>query len=234
MKRAIVVPVGQEPCIAQFVIDASLTFPSASFFFVVDSFTDRDTLDALNKTISRFMESWGHVVRAPGGIARAYHAGYQAAFRAGCETLLEMDVGHDCSSAASALRSVVDGDADFAAGVRWGVPGAMYDSRDEPWRWLLSRGGSALVGTAVGDDRLVDWTSGMHAMNRRVLEAVLAAVRDDFPPGRWWQTAVRVAAMRAANKVGMVPISYKPTGKVPPSDVVASLGRVARLWWSRA
>jgi glycosyltransferase involved in cell wall biosynthesis len=223
---AIVTPVGHEPGIAEHHKELRRYANGATVYYVVDSATDGATLRALKEAIGH--EANTHLVRGPGGIAYAYLAGYFTARRDGCCALVELDVGHDPGLVPLFLHAI-DSGADFVAGVRWGVRGASYDS-DHPWRWALSRGGSALIGAAVGDHRLTDWTSGFHAMTDDCLDAVLRAVSERMPPGRWWQTAVRVAALRFARMIHTVPLSYTPTGRVPLNDVVASLRETWRLY----
>lgn len=230
MKMSIVVPVGREPCIGLFAKRLRETDSHATIFYVVDGFTDDDSRRQLNAVVAD--DCMAHVVLGPGGLAYAYLAGYRAAWKDGCDVLLEMDVGHDTWNVKNVRTAFELFGADFVPGFRWDGRGTGYNRSGAWHRWVLSRWGSRLVEYATADHRLNDWTSGFHAMNRRVLDEVLHAVQEDMPPGRWWQTAVRVAAMRAATNVVQIPISYKPTGRVPLRDVAASLDRVAKLWWN--
>lgn len=227
IKPAIVIPVGVEPGISAFVPYVhACTRDLANIYFVTDRGTDRATLAAL-RYCTDDLDGCTVLETDQRGLAKAYRHGYLAAWGNGCTALLEMDVGHDPKQIPTFLGHIAAG-AHFAPGVRWGVPYASY-SKKNPFRWALSRGGSALIGHVVGDDRLSDWTSGYHAIDRRTLSAVIGATHWGVPPGRWWQTLVRITAMKYARNVQPVPIAYRPSGRVRVRDVLASARELVKL-----
>jgi dolichol-phosphate mannosyltransferase len=100
----------------------------------------------------------------------AYFAGYNAAYEAGCQWILEMDAGfsHPPEKIPEFIAAM-EARYDFAGGSRF-MRGGSHCS---PWtRRFLSYAGTVLARTLLGS-RMTDMTSGFECFNRRALEHVL-------------------------------------------------------------
>jgi len=119
-------------------------------------------------------------------VVDAYFRGYQAAYDAGAEWILEMDGGlSHLPEEIPAFIAAMQNGADFAAGCRF-TRGGGYAG---PWsRYLVSKGGTWLTNLLLGT-RMADMTSGFECFSRRAMAEVLA--RRVRSKAHFFQTEIR-------------------------------------------
>lgn len=136
-------------------------------------------LDNVSKDGTReLVRDWAKVdprivyVWAPGNrcVVDAYFAGYEAAYEAGCQWILEMDAGfsHPPCKIPEFVAAMQAG-YEYAGGSRF-MPGGAHRS---PWtRRFLSYGGTVLARRVLGS-RMTDMTSGFECFSRSAMAYLL-------------------------------------------------------------
>ena len=157
-------------------------------------------------------------------VVDAYFRGYQAAYDAGAEWILEMDGGgsHRPAEIPRFLEAIKQS-IDFAAGSRF-IPGGSYSG--SRFRYLVSKGGSMLTNLMLGT-RMADMTSGFECFSRRAMERVLA--RRVRSRAHFFQTEIRF--MLHDMRWVEVPINYSNPSKRLGNDSLLEAFRI--LWQLR-
>ena len=135
-------------------------------------------------------------------VVDAYFNGYRAAFKDGCDWILEMDGGfsHLPEEIPRFVAGMLQG-YDYVGGSRF-MPGGTHKS---PWtRVLLSKGGSILTQWLL-KTRMTDMTSGFECFNRRTMDLVLTS--GVASKANFFQTEIRFLMHRV--RWLEVPISYR-------------------------
>lgn len=221
---AVVCPMANEAGSAErFVRDVLTTlapygFRQLAFFAVLDRACTDGTVGLL-QLAARTLPAL-KVVYAPEnrGVVDAYVRGYREALAHGAELVLEIDAGysHDPREIPRFIEALASADAVFAT--RFGGGGRYEGGLSR--RWLVSRGGSALVNLLLGT-RLSDMTSGFQLFRRAVLQDILAlGLRSRGP---FFQSEMKVRAH--AYRIAEVPITYRPSGQVPRSPALRDAWR---------
>lgn len=127
----------------------------------------RAVLEARSHQDERIVFVWAPQNRC---VVDAYFSGYEAAYAAGCQWILEMDAGfsHPAERIPEFIAAMEEG-YEFVGGSRF-MPGGAHRS---PWtRRCLSYGGTVLARTVLGS-RMSDMTSGFECFNRSAMKYVL-------------------------------------------------------------
>lgn len=127
----------------------------------------RDVVEARSQIDSRVVSVWAPQNRC---VVDAYFVGYEAAYEAGCQWILEMDAGfsHPPGKIPEFITAMEEG-YDYAGGSRF-MPGGSHCS---PWtRRCLSYGGTVLARAVLGS-RMSDMTSGYECFSRTAMQYIL-------------------------------------------------------------
>jgi dolichol-phosphate mannosyltransferase len=168
----VVTPLGNERGSIDAFMDEVLQYlgPDDRWYCIFDSVSTDGTRAAVenrSQSDERVVSVW-----APQGrcVVDAYFAGYEAAYRAGCQWILEMDAGFSHRPAQiPEFIAAMEAGYDYAGGSRF-MPGGAHRS---PWtRRCLSYGGSVLARLILGS-QMTDMTSGFECFSRPAMEYVL-------------------------------------------------------------
>ncbi|WP_198419529.1 glycosyltransferase [Geomonas oryzae] len=204
---AVIVPMAnEEPDFEIFTVELVKILDqlaSGAVYFIVDQVSKDRTLQLcreLSQKDGRFITVWAPETR---NVVDAYLRGYQEAFRAGHEFIIEMDAGlsHDPRAIPIFLDAFGRG-YDCVFGSRFITGGSIGDSPLN--RRVLSRGGTFLANLLLGS-RLYDMTSGFQGFNAGVLGKLLGY--ELLSKAHFYQTEVRYL-MRSFSHVE-VPIRYR-------------------------
>jgi len=168
----VVTPLGNERSGIKSFMDEVLEHlqPQDRWYCVLDKVsTDgtREIVAARAKIDQRVVYVWAPQNQC---VVDAYFVGYEAAYAAGCNWILEMDAGfsHPPSKIPEFIAAMTAG-YDYVGGSRFMTGGAHRS----PWtRRCLSYGGTFLARTLLGS-KMTDMTSGYECFNRLAMEHVL-------------------------------------------------------------
>ena len=201
---------------------------SGTVYLIVDTVSRDHTLDlcrALSRKDDRFRTLWAPENK---NVVDAYLRGYQAAYDAGHEIIIEMDAGlsHDPRAIPMFLRVLNEGN-ECAFGSRFINGGSMSDSPVK--RRMLSRFGTILSNLLLGTS-LYDMTSGFQGFHAEVVGKFL-----NYPllsKAHFYQTEIRYLLRN--HRYAEIPIHYKaPSPRVSRSAITNSMSVLAIYWWRR-
>jgi dolichol-phosphate mannosyltransferase len=182
------------------------------YLVVDDSSTDRTP--ALCREVARSDPRF-LVVYEPGitNVVAAYLTGYRKAYENGHAFMIEMDAGssHDPRQLPDLLHHLREGRS-CVYGSRF-IPGGSMSG--QPFRWLLSRGGSALCRLLLGTN-LHDMTSGYQGFDREVVGRFLEY--SFLSTGHFYQSELRFLLRRRPSVE--VPIHYRATTSSVPIKAI--------------
>ncbi len=168
---------------------------------------------SMDRTAELATQAGARVVTVPGsrpGIAGVYAYGLRHILERCGESahIAEMDAGgsHD-PAALPAFWQALEAGADVAAGCRFGGDGASYQGHWQ--RKALSYGGTVLT-RWLHATQLRDATSGFIAYRGEALARLLETPWK--ARGHYFQTELRLRALRLGMRVGEVPIVYRSSG----------------------
>jgi dolichol-phosphate mannosyltransferase len=202
-KLGILIPLANEEATVDALLDRVLVhlLPHDRLFCVLDNVCKDRTKQIVGARAARdprVVLVWAPQNRC---VVDAYFQGYQAAFAAGCEWILEMDGGfsHLPEQIPQFIDAMSEG-YDYVGGSRF-MPGGSHKS---PWtRILISWGGTVLANSVLGT-KMSDMTSGFECFNRKAMEAVLS--RGVQSRANFFQTEIR--HLMHQYKWKEVPITY--------------------------
>ena len=187
---------------------------SGRVYFVVDQASKdntRELCDKLAQQDARFVTVWAPENK---NVVDAYLKGFQVAYDAGHEIIIEMDGGlsHDPRAIPMFLRVLNEGN-ECAFGSRFCNGGSMADSPFK--RRLLSKTGTFLSNWLLGTT-MDDMTSGFQGFHRAIIGALLA-----YPlrsRAHFYQTEVRYLLRK--HRYAEVPIHYRaPSNSVSKNAI---------------
>jgi dolichol-phosphate mannosyltransferase len=197
-------------------------------YFVVDSVSKDNTLQLcreLSAQDSRFVTVFAPENR---NVVDAYIRGYQEAFNAGHEVIIEMDAGlsHDPKALPMFLRVLNEGN-ECAFGSRFINGGSIWNS---DWkRTFLSKAGTLLANVLLGT-KMYDMTSGYQGFHAHIVEKFLK--HEFLSKGHFYQTELRYLLRKS--RFAEIPIHYRaPSPNVSKKSVQNSLNTLFYYFFKR-
>ncbi len=229
---AVVVPMANEESdFAEFAFELTKILDrlnSGTVYLVVDTVSRDRTLElcrTLSEKDARFRTVWAPENR---NVVDAYLRGYQTAYDAGHDIIIEMDAGlsHDPRAIPLFLRVLNEGN-ECAFGSRFINGGSMSDSPFK--RRMLSRCGTILANLLLGTS-LYDMTSGFQGFHAAVVGKFLNYTL--LSKAHFYQTELRYLLRK--HRQAEVPIHYKaPSPRVSRSAITNSLNVLVYYAWQR-